>query len=111
MVSMAITTMMARIIANVLYKVGVIKTNKLVETDRAGLVGEHVGETAQKTTKVVSYKKVFYIYNYVFGTFSKGFLEIEGNKDYVMSFKFSYNFENTGEVLLQHPILDLLKNS
>lgn len=46
-------TMMARIIANALYKVGVIKTNKLVETDRAGLVGEHVGETAQKTTKVV----------------------------------------------------------
>ena len=46
-------TMMARIIANVLYKVGVIKTNKIVETDRAGLVGQHVGETAIKTTKVV----------------------------------------------------------
>jgi AAA+ superfamily predicted ATPase len=46
-------TMMARIIADTLYNIGVLKTNKLIETDRAGLVAGYVGQTALKTKAVV----------------------------------------------------------
>lgn len=46
-------TMMARAVANMLYKLGVITTDKLVETDRAGLVAGYVGQTAMKTTEKV----------------------------------------------------------
>ena len=46
-------TMMARIVANMLYNLGVISDNKLVETDRAGLVAPYVGQTAIKTTEKV----------------------------------------------------------
>jgi len=42
-------TMVARTVAKVLYNIGVIKTDKLVETDRAGLVAGYVGQTAIKT--------------------------------------------------------------
>lgn len=47
-------TMIARIIADVLYNIGIIKTNKLVETDRAGLVAGYVGQTAIKTAEKVA---------------------------------------------------------
>lgn len=46
-------TMMARIVADVLYHMGVIGTNKLVEIDRSGLVAGYVGQTAIKTREVV----------------------------------------------------------
>ncbi len=46
-------TMMARTVANVLYSMGVIATNKLIETDRAGLVAGYVGQTALKTREVI----------------------------------------------------------
>ncbi|MDR2342061.1 MAG: AAA family ATPase [Campylobacteraceae bacterium] len=46
-------TMAARTIANVLYNTGVIKTSKLVETDRGGLVAGYVGQTAIKTKEVI----------------------------------------------------------
>ncbi|CAG9623150.1 AAA family ATPase [Sutcliffiella rhizosphaerae] len=46
-------TMMARVIANVLYSLGIIKANKLVETDRSGLVAGFVGQTAIKTREVI----------------------------------------------------------
>lgn len=46
-------TMMARTVAEMLHSLGVISTNKLVETDRAGLVAGYVGQTAIKTTKKV----------------------------------------------------------
>ncbi|RKM55456.1 AAA family ATPase [Butyrivibrio sp. X503] len=46
-------TMMARTIADVLYNMGVIPTNKLVETDRSGLVAGYVGQTAIKTRQVI----------------------------------------------------------
>lgn len=46
-------TMMARVVANTLYNLGVISTNNLVETDRAGLVAQYVGQTAIKTTEKV----------------------------------------------------------
>jgi len=47
-------TMMARTVANVLFNMGVISSNKLVETDRAGLVAGYVGQTALKTREVVN---------------------------------------------------------
>ena len=46
-------TMMARTVANVLYHMGVIASNKLVETDRSGLVAGYVGQTAIKTRQVI----------------------------------------------------------
>ncbi|MFS0574038.1 AAA family ATPase [Sporosarcina sp. 179-K 3D1 HS] len=46
-------TMVARTVAQVLYKIGVIRTNKLIETDRADLVAGYVGQTAMKTREVV----------------------------------------------------------
>jgi SpoVK/Ycf46/Vps4 family AAA+-type ATPase len=46
-------TMMARTVANVLYNMNVIQTNKLVETDRSGLVAGYVGQTAIKTREVI----------------------------------------------------------
>lgn len=46
-------TMVARTVAEVLHSIGVIKTNKLVETDRAGLVAGYVGQTAIKTREKV----------------------------------------------------------
>lgn len=46
-------TMMARTVANVLYNMNVIHTNKLVETDRSGLVAGYVGQTAIKTREVI----------------------------------------------------------
>lgn len=46
-------TMVARTVAQVLYGIGVIKSNKLIETDRAGLVAGYVGQTAMKTREKV----------------------------------------------------------
>jgi len=46
-------TMMARTVADMLHSLGVISTNKLIETDRSGLVAGYVGQTAIKTTKKV----------------------------------------------------------
>ncbi len=46
-------TMMARTVVNVLFNMGIISTNKLVETDRSGLVAGYVGQTAIKTREVI----------------------------------------------------------
>ena len=46
-------TMMARTVANVLYSMNVIQSNKLIETDRSGLVAGYVGQTAIKTREVI----------------------------------------------------------
>ncbi|MGH4124358.1 MAG: AAA family ATPase [Clostridium sp.] len=46
-------TTMARIVADVLYNLGILRSRKLVETDRSGLVAGYVGQTALKTkTKI-----------------------------------------------------------
>ncbi|MDD7354493.1 MAG: AAA family ATPase, partial [Oscillospiraceae bacterium] len=42
-------TEVARIIAGILYENKILPTDKIVETDRSGLVGQYVGETPQKT--------------------------------------------------------------
>jgi len=46
-------TTVARILAKIYKKLGVVKKGHLVETDRAGLVAEFVGQTAVKTNKII----------------------------------------------------------
>ena len=46
-------TTVARIVANIYKNLGVLKKGHLVETDRAGLVAEYVGQTAVKTNKII----------------------------------------------------------
>ena len=46
-------TTVARILADVYRAMGILKKGHLVETDRSGLVGEYVGQTAVKTNKLV----------------------------------------------------------
>lgn len=46
-------TTVARIIASIYKKLGVLEKGHLVETDRSGLVAEYVGQTAVKTNKVI----------------------------------------------------------
>lgn len=46
-------TTVARILVKILHSLGICKEEKLVETDRGGLVGEYIGHTAPKTTKVL----------------------------------------------------------
>lgn len=46
-------TEVARIIANILYEEGLLPSNKCIEVDSSGLIGEYVGHTAIKTHDVV----------------------------------------------------------
>jgi len=46
-------TTVARILAKVFYGFGILKTSKVTETDRSGLVGGYVGQTAIKTGEVI----------------------------------------------------------
>ena len=46
-------TTVARIVADVYRSLGILKKGQLVETDRSGLVGEYVGQTAVKTNKII----------------------------------------------------------
>ena len=46
-------TTVARIVAEIYKDLGVLKRGHLVETDRAGLVAEYVGQTAVKTNKII----------------------------------------------------------
>ncbi|MBQ3413928.1 MAG: AAA family ATPase [Clostridia bacterium] len=46
-------TTMARCLTDMLYNLGCIRINKLVEVERKDLVGEHIGQTAPKTEKVI----------------------------------------------------------
>lgn len=46
-------TTVARIVADIYKDLGVIKKGHLVETDRSGLVGEYVGQTAPKTNAII----------------------------------------------------------
>ena len=45
-------TTFARVIAGMYMRLGILKTNKVVETDRSGLVAGYVGHTAIKTKEV-----------------------------------------------------------
>jgi TPR repeat protein/SpoVK/Ycf46/Vps4 family AAA+-type ATPase len=46
-------TTIARIIAGLYQRLGILKTEKIVETDRSGLVAPYIGQTALKTKAVV----------------------------------------------------------
>ncbi len=46
-------TTVARILAKIYQKLGVLKGGHLIETDRMGLVGQYVGHTAKKTSEVI----------------------------------------------------------
>ncbi|GEM_PF-489543 len=46
-------TTVARIVADIYKELGVLRKGHLVETDRAGLVAEYVGQTAVKTNKII----------------------------------------------------------
>ena len=46
-------TTVARILGDIYRELGILKSGHLVETDRSGLVGSHVGETAIKTNKLI----------------------------------------------------------
>ena len=46
-------TTVARIVAGIYKELGIIKKGHLIETDRAGLVAEYVGQTAVKTNKII----------------------------------------------------------
>ena len=46
-------TTVARIIARIYSDMGIINSDKLVETDRSGLVAEYTGQTASKTNQII----------------------------------------------------------
>ena len=46
-------TTVARIVARIYKDLGILKQGHLVETDRSGLVGKYVGQTAPKTNAIV----------------------------------------------------------
>ena len=46
-------TTVARLVARIYKNLGIVKSGHLVETDRAGLVGEYVGQTAVKTNAII----------------------------------------------------------
>jgi SpoVK/Ycf46/Vps4 family AAA+-type ATPase len=46
-------TTVARILAEIFYGFGILKTTNLTETDRSGLVGGYVGQTAIKTNELI----------------------------------------------------------
>jgi SpoVK/Ycf46/Vps4 family AAA+-type ATPase len=47
-------TSVARVVARMYQRLGILPTDKLVETDRAGLVASYLGQTASKTRSVVT---------------------------------------------------------
>ncbi len=47
-------TTVARVISNVFKHMGLLSKGHLIEKDRGGLVGQYVGETAQKTTAAIN---------------------------------------------------------
>ena len=46
-------TTVARLLANIYHKMGLLSKGHLIETDRSGLVGGYVGQTAIKTQEVI----------------------------------------------------------
>ncbi|MEV8377729.1 AAA family ATPase [Kribbella sp. NPDC056861] len=46
-------TTVARVVARLYYALGLLSGDQMIETDRSGLVGEYIGQTAVKTNAVV----------------------------------------------------------
>jgi SpoVK/Ycf46/Vps4 family AAA+-type ATPase/tetratricopeptide (TPR) repeat protein len=47
-------TMVARLLGKIFKQMGILKNGHVIEVDRSGLVGQFIGETAQKTEKVIN---------------------------------------------------------
>jgi len=47
-------TTVARMLGDIFYAMGILPNGHVVEVDRSALVGQYIGETAQKTEKVIS---------------------------------------------------------
>jgi len=47
-------TTIARLLGKIFQAMGLLKNGHVIEVDRAGLVGQYIGETAQKTDKVIN---------------------------------------------------------
>lgn len=45
-------TTVARLVSDLMKKMGILKSGQVIETDRNGLVGQYVGETTKKTTEI-----------------------------------------------------------
>lgn len=48
-------TSVARIYARLLHQLGLVATDSFIETDKAGLIAEHVGQTQDKTKRVIDH--------------------------------------------------------
>ncbi len=47
-------TTIARLLGNIFKAMGILPSGHVIEVDRAGLVGQYIGETAQKTEKIIN---------------------------------------------------------
>lgn len=47
-------TTIARMLGDIFYAMGILQSGHVVEVDRAALVGEYIGQTAQKTEKIIN---------------------------------------------------------
>lgn len=47
-------TTIARMLGDIFYAMGILQSGHVVEVDRSALVGEYVGQTAQKTEKIIN---------------------------------------------------------
>ncbi|MFO7447030.1 MAG: AAA family ATPase [Ignavibacteriaceae bacterium] len=47
-------TMIARLLGQIFKQMGILKNGHVIEVDRSGLVGQYIGETAQKTEKIIN---------------------------------------------------------
>ncbi len=46
-------TVVSRLIGKILYEMGILRSDQMIETDREGLVGQYIGETAGKTKELL----------------------------------------------------------